>query len=535
MNTTTQQLNLSCLTKHKIILKFSDTFQLPAGDKRVVSAWFQQIGFDAPLSNEQQQKLVAPAMIHNFPEDLHNSALQHSGVYTDGWAQKNSCFYLASSVRQSNFILKGSIPSAEGLLFSPFLKIYIDGKLILERELSSGVFEFQVPIFLSEQEKDASSKQLKDLKDKIKHLHEQCFSLKTEELVHELQRLNATCDQVQTLRIYEDKEFKENQQQIIEKYQLIIQEQEKALNVYRHQDWQERFNKAIQPKLGELCHHKPKKLHIPQHYYQKPSSQEWPLISIATPAFRHGNFIEATIKSVLEQDYPNLEYVVKDGGSTDNTVEILKSYGDKLTHWESTKDTGQSQAINVGFSHTTGEIMAYLNSDDLLLPGALHYVAHYFQQNPDVDAVYGHRVLIDENGFEIGRWIIPPHQDEILSWVDYIPQETLFWRRSLWEKINGSIDESFQFAMDWDLLLRFREASAKIVRLPRFLGAFRVHPHQKSSAAISDVGAREMQRLRERAQGGRMVDSTEIKKNTRTYFRTHQWLHMLYKANLVKY
>ena len=95
--------------------------------------------------------------------------------------------------------------------------------------------------------------------------------------------------------------------------------------------------------------------------------------------------------------------------------------------------------------------MAYLNSDDLLLPGALPTVAAYFAQHPEVEVVYGHRVVIDEAGDEIGRWVLPPHDDKALRWADYIPQETLFWRRSIWGKSGGRMDETFRFALDWEL------------------------------------------------------------------------------------
>src|SRR5207302_369335 len=147
-----------------------------------------------------------------------------------------------------------------------------------------------------------------------------------------------------------------------------------------------------------------------------------------------------------------------------------------------------ANGLNVGFEHATGEIMAYLNSDDVLLPGALNYVANYFREHPEVDVVYGHRVVIDEYDQEIGRWVLPGHDDEVLSWADYVPQETLFWRRRIWEDAGGMIDESFRFAIDWDLLIRFRDAGARMARLPRFLGGFRVHPHQKTSKEMADIG-----------------------------------------------
>jgi hypothetical protein len=164
--------------------------------------------------------------------------------------------------------------------------------------------------------------------------------------------------------------------------------------------------------------------------------------------------------------------------------------------------------------------MAWLNSDDVLFPGALACVADFFARHPDVDVVYGHRVLIDENDREIGRWILPAHEDYVLSWADFVPQETLFWRRSLWERIGGSVDESFRFAMDWDLLLRFRDAGARFRRIPAFLGGFRVHAQQKTTAGISDIGFAEMDRLRERALG-RVPTHFEINKAVARYMLRH--------------
>jgi GT2 family glycosyltransferase len=201
---------------------------------------------------------------------------------------------------------------------------------------------------------------------------------------------------------------------------------------------------------------------------------------------------------------------------------------------ESTRDAGFADGLNRGFRHATGEILAYLNSDDLLLPGALNYVLKYFEDHPDVDVVYGHRVVIDEYNAEIGRWVLPPHDDQVLSWADYVPQETLFWRRRIWEKVGGGIDESFRFAIDWELLLRFRDAAAKMVRLPRFLGGFRVHPHQKTSKEMADIGVAEMDRLRERCHGRRVMTS-EINRALRPYFRRHFVYHKLYRLGILRY
>lgn len=281
-----------------------------------------------------------------------------------------------------------------------------------------------------------------------------------------------------------------------------------------------RLEQKIRPRLGRLIQHAPVTAILPEPYVAKTPDAQLPSFSIVTPSFRQADFIERTMLSILDQNYPKLEYFVQDGGSQDGTVEILERYADRLAGWVSEKDDGQSQAINLRLQKTTGEIMAWLNSDDLLLPGSLHYVADYFAQHPEVDVVYGHRLLMDEEDREIGRWVMPPHQDEVLKWADYIPQETMFWRRRIWEKAGGQIDESFRFAMDWDLIMRFRDAGAKFERLPRFLGAFRIHAAQKTSAQISEVGYREMDRIRERVLG-HVPTWLEIRKAIMPYLMTH--------------
>ncbi|HYR89117.1 MAG TPA: glycosyltransferase family 2 protein [Terriglobia bacterium] len=276
----------------------------------------------------------------------------------------------------------------------------------------------------------------------------------------------------------------------------------------------------LKPQLGVLRQYPPRPLQVP-NTEKLPVPPDAPQkVSIVTPSFNQARYLERTIRSVIEQNYPNFEYIVQDGGSSDGSVEILEKYGHSLKHWESARDGGQQCAINLGFRHTTGEIMAYLNSDDFFFPGTLAYVADYFNRHPEVDVVYSHRLIVDEEDGEIGRWVMPPHKDGVLSWVDYVPQETLFWRREIWNKIGGQIDESFHFAMDWDLLIRFRDAGARFVRLPRFLAAFRVHPLQKTSAQIDDLGVREMDRLRRRCLG-RTVTYVEIMNAVAGYLLRH--------------
>jgi glycosyltransferase involved in cell wall biosynthesis len=252
-----------------------------------------------------------------------------------------------------------------------------------------------------------------------------------------------------------------------------------------------------------------------------------------TPSFGQGAFLERTLRSVLDQDYPRLEYIVQDGGSLDYSVAILERYRARLARCVSAPDRGQAHAVNLGFAGSTGEVMGYLNSDDLLLPGALHAVGAAFERHPEVDVVYGHRIVIDEEDREIGRWVLPTHDDVVLSWADYVPQETLFWRRRLWDRVGGHMDESFRFALDWDLLLRFRDAGARFLRLPRFLGCFRVHATQKTSARMEDLGLVEMARLRERCHG-RAVTDDEIRGQVRPYLWRHLVRHKLYRLGLIE-
>jgi len=332
---------------------------------------------------------------------------------------------------------------------------------------------------------------------------------------------------------------------ILEEKELVIQELAQALKRYRTAigmlsyllrpanrikaavaGIKNRLGVMVAPRLGNLNQHPPRPVCLPRHYEQAITLSDTPRVSIVTPSFMQARYIGRTIESVLGQSYPDLEYFIQDGGSQDGTVEVLKGYANRLAGWESQPDGGQSQAINLGFAHTTGEIMAWLNSDDMLLPGAIHTIVDYFNRHPEVDVVYGDRLLIDESDMEIGRWIMPGHDSEVLSWADYVPQETLFWRRRIWDKVGGQIDESFKFAMDWDLLVRFRGAGARFAHIPRFLGAFRIHEHQKTSASINEIGHKEMNRIRERLLG-RVPGHKEIRKAVIPFMLKHVAVDMV--------
>ncbi len=256
---------------------------------------------------------------------------------------------------------------------------------------------------------------------------------------------------------------------------------------------------SLLPRLWRLRQYEPRPIAVPAWYLPAGNATTSLHFALATPSFNQGRFIGRTVRSVLDQAYPKLDYVIQDGGSHDNTLAVLHEFGDRIVV-RSGPDGGQADAVNRALAHAAADIMAYLNSDDILLPGTLHYVADFFARHPGVDVVYGHRIVIDEEDREIGRWILPPHSNIAISWADWIPQETLFWRRAIWEKVGG-VDPSFAFALDWDLIIRFREAGARFARLPRFLGAFRVHDKQKTIQEIGSTGDREMGRVWRRCLG----------------------------------
>jgi glycosyltransferase involved in cell wall biosynthesis len=289
------------------------------------------------------------------------------------------------------------------------------------------------------------------------------------------------------------------------------------------------LRQLLGPRLGVHRQYPPRPVLLRRPDVGLSPPPEWPCIAIVTPSFNQGRFLERTLRSVLDQQYPKLEYVVQDGGSSDESLEVIRRYAPRLTSSESCADRGQAHALNLGFARTTGAIMAYLNADDILLPGTLATVGRFFAKHPEVDVVYGHRVLIDEWDREIGRWVLPPHEDLALTWNDYIPQETLFWRRSLWDAAGSSFDESFHYALDWDLLLRFRRTRAQFLRLPHFLGAFRVHASQKSVVHVSTIGLQEARRLQRRLHG-RPVSRWEARFRVAPYLCKHLAFDWLYRC-----
>lgn len=181
---------------------------------------------------------------------------------------------------------------------------------------------------------------------------------------------------------------------------------------------------------------------------------EYPKVTIVTPSFNQGMFLERTILSVINQDYPNLEYIIVDGGSTDNSLEIIKKYEDRITKWISEPDAGQSDAINKGFRKATGHIFNWLNSDDVLCPHAIKIVVDYYQRLPAIQVFYGDRIIIDQND-RINKTVEGPSFNRSeLKYYMKIPQETVFFTRDIWEKVGG-LNEELHYTMDNDLWFRF--------------------------------------------------------------------------------
>lgn len=286
----------------------------------------------------------------------------------------------------------------------------------------------------------------------------------------------------------------------------------------------------LRPPMWTFEQHPPRPLDLRSLSGPPALPKQIPSIAIVTPSFNHGRYLRATIDSVLGQDYPGLFYHVQDGGSDDDTVDVLKSYGDKIG-WRSAPDKGQSDAINLGFAGVECDIMAYLNSDDTLLPGTLAYVANFFAQRPDIDIVYGHRIFIDYAGSEIGRAVFPTHSAKALLYAGYVPQETMFWRRRVWDTI-GPMDCDFHYALDWDFMLRAQAAGFKFARLPRFLACFRVHDEQKTTKNF-EIGREEMQTLRLRSLG-RVPTQSEIGRAILPYLMRQFIFHWGYRLGMLR-
>lgn len=225
------------------------------------------------------------------------------------------------------------------------------------------------------------------------------------------------------------------------------------------------------------------------------NSGPWPRVSIITPSFNQARFIEETILSVVNQEYPNLEYIVIDGGSTDGSVDIIRRHQKHLAYWVSERDNGAADAIRKGFEMATGDIFAYLNSDDPYLPNTLSTIAREMDDSADV--VYGDTFWIDSSGEVIGQRRQTPFDTMGYLYGGYdLQQPSTFWRRQTYLG-SGGIDPGYHFAFDADLFMRFAASGARFKHVKQFLSSYRIHEESKSTRD-SDVCARELEMIRKK-------------------------------------
>lgn len=209
-----------------------------------------------------------------------------------------------------------------------------------------------------------------------------------------------------------------------------------------------------------------------------------PKITVVTPSYNQGKYLEQTIISVLDQNYPNLEYIILDGGSTDESVDIIRKYEKYISYWRSARDGGQSVALAEGFRMATGDILAWLNSDDIYEPGALSLVGRYFRENSNCCLLYGDYYLLLADGSKIHKPKVAFDLKIYLYTYMMIPQPSAFWTKKAYESVGG-IDQALNYVMDYDLFLRIGNVYGKskcIMHIPVPLSSFRIHPASKSVA-----------------------------------------------------
>jgi glycosyltransferase involved in cell wall biosynthesis len=222
-----------------------------------------------------------------------------------------------------------------------------------------------------------------------------------------------------------------------------------------------------------------------------------PTFSIVIPSYNQAQYLEASIRSVLDQDYPDCEVILMDGGSNDGSKQIIERYADRFAYWQSHSDGGQTTAIFDGFRRSTGELLTWLNSDDILLPGALRRHAEAFQRHPTADVFYGDHIEIDVIGQTVEEYKHPPYFSW-LAWLTspYIAQPGTLFTRRIWDQVGGA-DVNMQCAFDYELWYRFMAANAKFIHVHGFVAGFRRHSDSKGHTWLQQY-KREHELLEER-------------------------------------
>jgi glycosyltransferase involved in cell wall biosynthesis len=235
-----------------------------------------------------------------------------------------------------------------------------------------------------------------------------------------------------------------------------------------------------------------------------PNGRPWPRITVVTPAYKQADFLEETMRSVLLQGYPNLEYMVIDDESPDHTPEVIRKYEPWLAYTTRQPNGGQPNAVNNGFRRSTGEIMSWINSDDILLPRALERIATAFVTDPNVKVVCGFRKEIDRDSRVIRKQAIVNPRKRDLERCCFIAQETVYWRREVWEKA-GPLDESFGYALDYEYWHRLLSLGYEFHLLPYYLGCIRLHPESKG-ATLAKVRDADLNRIYKRYLGREVTE-----------------------------
>ncbi|MFX0194957.1 MAG: glycosyltransferase family 2 protein [Candidatus Hodarchaeota archaeon] len=218
-----------------------------------------------------------------------------------------------------------------------------------------------------------------------------------------------------------------------------------------------------------------------------PDSIHYPSISVVIPSLNQGQYLEEAILSVLGQGYPNLEIIVADGGSTDNTIEILEKYEDQISYWHSQKDKGQGDAINQGVSISSGDILCWLNSDDMYLPGTLLDIGKKFCGRTDQNhLIYGGAVSIDESNGELWSAALPasPFNASTLTYFDFVVQPSAFWTRKLWE-CTGEVNTKYKYVLDWEWFIRASKVT-QFEYVPKFYSVYRYHSLHKTGSGNAE-------------------------------------------------